>query len=75
MLFQQKSAAPSKSAIPSRSRKKRFSRRKKGMDYIDINLGPAKKDGHELMPWVVEVVQDVVPDLPLALGHVQYRCH
>ncbi len=38
-----------------------------GMDVIDINLGPAKKDGHELMPWVVEVVQDVVPDLPLAL--------
>lgn len=37
-----------------------------GMDYIDINLGPAKKDGHELMPWVVEVVQDVV-DLPLLL--------
>ena len=37
------------------------------MDYIDINLGPAKKDGHELMPWVVEVVQDVVPDLPLVL--------
>jgi 5-methyltetrahydrofolate corrinoid/iron sulfur protein methyltransferase len=39
----------------------------KGMDYIDINLGPAKKDGHELMPWVVQVVQEVVPDLPLAL--------
>lgn len=39
----------------------------KGMDYIDINLGPAKKDGHELMPWVVEVVQEVVPDVPLAL--------
>src|SRR5210317_1919697 len=41
--------------------------KEKGMDVIDINLGPAKKDGHELMPWVVEVVQDVVPDLPLAL--------
>ncbi len=41
--------------------------KEKGMDYIDINLGPAKKDGHELMPWVVQVVQDVVPDLPLAL--------
>ncbi len=41
--------------------------KKQGMDYIDINLGPAKKDGHELMPWVVEVVQDVVPDIPLAL--------
>jgi 5-methyltetrahydrofolate corrinoid/iron sulfur protein methyltransferase len=41
--------------------------KEKGMDYIDINLGPAKKDGHELMPWVVEVVQEVVPDIPLAL--------
>ena len=39
----------------------------KGMDYIDINLGPAKKDGHELMPWVVQTVQEVVSDLPLVL--------
>lgn len=41
--------------------------KEKGMDYIDINLGPAKKDGHELMPWVVEVVQEVVSDVPLVL--------
>ena len=41
--------------------------KKKGMDYIDINLGPAKKDGHELMPWVVQVVQEVVQDIPLVL--------
>jgi len=41
--------------------------KEKGMDYIDINLGPAKKDGHELMPWVVEVVQEAVPDVPLVL--------
>ena len=41
--------------------------KEKDMDYIDINLGPAKKDGHELMPWVVEVVQEVVDDIPLAL--------
>ncbi len=41
--------------------------REKGMDYIDINLGPAKKDGHELMPWVVKTVQEVVDDIPLAL--------
>ena len=41
--------------------------KKKGMDIIDINLGPAKKDGHELMPWVVEVVQEVVDDIPLLL--------
>jgi 5-methyltetrahydrofolate corrinoid/iron sulfur protein methyltransferase len=41
--------------------------RGKGMDYIDINLGPAKKDGVELMPWVVKTVQEVVDDVPLAL--------
>ena len=41
--------------------------KQKGMDYIDINLGPAKKDGHELMPWVVQTVQEVVDDVPLAL--------
>ena len=41
--------------------------KEKGMDYIDINLGPANKDGHELMPWVVQTVQEVVPDVPLAL--------
>jgi 5-methyltetrahydrofolate corrinoid/iron sulfur protein methyltransferase len=41
--------------------------KKLGMDYIDINLGPAKKDGHELMPWVVQTVQEVVNDVPLAL--------
>jgi 5-methyltetrahydrofolate corrinoid/iron sulfur protein methyltransferase len=41
--------------------------KEKGMDYIDINLGPAKKDGHELMPWVCQVVQEVVPDIPLLL--------
>jgi len=41
--------------------------KEKGMDFIDINLGPAKKEGHELMPWVVQTVQEVVPDLPLAL--------
>jgi len=41
--------------------------KEKGMDYIDINLGPAKKDGHELMPWLVETVQEVVDDIPLIL--------
>ena len=40
--------------------------KEKGMDYIDINLGPAKKTGVQLMPWVVETVQEVV-DLPLLL--------
>ncbi len=37
-----------------------------GMYWIDINLGPARKDGAELMAWVVQTVQQVV-DLPLSL--------
>ena len=41
--------------------------KEKGMDFIDINLGPAKKDGPELMPWVVQTVQEVVDDIPLVL--------
>ncbi len=47
--------------------------REKGMDYIDINLGPAKKEGTELMPWVVKVVQEVVTDVPLALDTSNYN--
>ena len=36
------------------------------VDYIDINLGPARKGGEELMTWVVETVQEVT-DIPLCL--------
>ena len=32
---------------------------KAGMDYLDINIGPARKAGDELMDWVVKVVQEV----------------
>jgi len=38
-----------------------------GVDWIDINLGPARKGGAELMEWVVKTVQEVVSDIPLAL--------
>ena len=38
-----------------------------GMDFIDINLGPARKGGPELMEWVIKTVQEVVDDVPLAL--------
>ncbi len=41
--------------------------KEKGMDWIDINLGPARKGGPELMEWVVKTVQEVVDDVPLAL--------
>ncbi len=40
-----------------------------GFDYIDINLGPARKGGGELMEWVVKTVQEVV-DIPLYLDTV-----
>jgi cobalamin-dependent methionine synthase I len=29
------------------------------MDYLDLNIGPARKDGDELMHWLVNTVQEV----------------
>jgi 5-methyltetrahydrofolate corrinoid/iron sulfur protein methyltransferase len=37
-----------------------------GIDYIDLNIGPASRTGEELMAWMVKTVQEVV-DLPCAL--------
>ncbi len=37
-----------------------------GMDYLDLNVGPARKAGDELMTWVVNTVQEVT-DKPLSL--------
>ncbi len=37
-----------------------------GAAYIDLNIGPARKDGTNLMPWVVETVEAAV-DTPLCL--------
>ena len=37
-----------------------------GSDLLDLNLGPARKAGDELMKWVVETVHEVT-DLPLYL--------
>ncbi len=31
-----------------------------GVDYIDLNIGPARKDGPDLMKWIVGAVQQVV---------------
>lgn len=39
---------------------------KAGMDYLDINIGPARKDGDKFMEWVVKTVQ-AVTDVPLSL--------
>jgi len=40
-----------------------------GVDFIDINLGPARKGGGELMEWIVQIVQEVV-DTPLYLDTI-----
>jgi cobalamin-dependent methionine synthase I len=37
-----------------------------GIDYLDLNVGPARKAGDELMEWVVNTVQEVT-DKPLSL--------
>jgi 5-methyltetrahydrofolate corrinoid/iron sulfur protein methyltransferase len=37
-----------------------------GADYLDLNIGPARRAGDEMMEWVVNTVQGVT-DLPLSL--------
>ena len=37
-----------------------------GVDYLDLNIGPARKAGDELMEWAVKTVQEVT-NLPLSL--------
>jgi cobalamin-dependent methionine synthase I len=36
-----------------------------GAQALDLNLGPRKKDGEEIFPWMVEIVEKVV-DVPLS---------
>ena len=51
---------------PNPIREMALAEAKAGVDMLDINLGPARKEGPELMEWVVKTVQEVV-DLPLSL--------
>jgi len=37
-----------------------------GVDYLDINIGPGRRGGDEMMEWAVKTVQEVT-DLPLSL--------
>ncbi len=37
-----------------------------GIDVLDLNIGPQKKAGHEIMPWLLQGVQEVV-DVPFSL--------
>jgi 5-methyltetrahydrofolate corrinoid/iron sulfur protein methyltransferase len=38
--------------------------KEKAMDWIDINLGPARKGGPELMEFIVKTVQETIGDTP-----------
>jgi len=40
-----------------------------GARAIDLNIGPQKKEGHEILPWLVETIEPVV-DVPLAFDTV-----
>ena len=44
-----------------------------GADYIDVNIGPAEKDGEELMAWAVQVIQKEFDNVPLALDTVNRK--
>lgn len=37
-----------------------------GAQYVDLNIGPAKRTGLELMPWIIETIQEVT-QAPLSL--------
>lgn len=39
---------------------------KLGADYLDLNIGPAKKNGEEFASWIVKIVEEVV-DTPISL--------
>lgn len=38
--------------------------KEKGVDWIDVNLGPARKGGPELMEFVVKTIQEEIGDTP-----------
>ena len=63
---------------PSSSRNRLSSRSRPGAWAVDLNIGPQKKLGHEILPWLVEAVQEVV-DVPLCLdttnlGAIEAAC-
>ena len=45
-----------------------------GAQALDLNLGPRKKDGEEVFPWMVETVEAVV-DVPLSFDTTNLAGH
>ncbi|MDR1183454.1 MAG: dihydropteroate synthase [Coriobacteriales bacterium] len=44
-----------------------------GATYLDLNIGPAEKDGEELMKWGVKLLQENFDNVPLALDTVNAK--
>jgi len=44
-----------------------------GASMLDLNIGPQKKRGHEIMPWLIDVVHEAVPGTPLSLDTTNAR--
>ena len=62
-----KSIGPAmRSRDPEPIRKMAAAQQEAGADYLDLNIGPAKRAGDEMMQWLVTTVQEVA-DLPLFL--------
>lgn len=58
-------------AIAERNPEPIFKRAKEQLDagsnYLDLNIGPAEKDGEEVMAWAVQLLQNEFDNVPLAL--------
>ena len=46
---------------------------KAGATYLDVNIGPAEKDGPERMMWAVKLLQENFNNVPLALDTVNMK--
>jgi cobalamin-dependent methionine synthase I len=44
-----------------------------GADMLDLNIGPRKRDGIEVMQWMIEEVYDEVGAVPLSLDNQRRR--
>jgi 5-methyltetrahydrofolate corrinoid/iron sulfur protein methyltransferase len=68
-------APPVKAAIEARDKKViqdlAVRQVEAGAGVVDLNIGPQKKLGHEVMPWIVEAVQEVI-DVPLSLDTTNF---
>ncbi len=68
-------APPVKAAIEARDAKSiqelAVKQVEAGAGILDLNIGPQKKLGHEIMPWIVQAVQEAV-DVPLSLDTTNF---